>query len=95
MIASAEYAADSGDVITSSPGPMSERAQRQRERVGAGADADRVGAPHAAANSCLERLELRAEHEPAALDDARDRGVDVGGVVAGPQLQERDHAASR
>ena len=78
MMASALYAADNGVVITSSPAPMSERAQDQRDRVGAGADADRVRRARRGGEFLLERLDLGSEHEPAALDHAIDRGPDVG-----------------
>ena len=76
MIASAEYAADSGVVITSSPGPTPSAAQRNRDRVGAGADAHRFSAPQAGANSCSNARSSGPEHEPAARDHAVD-GVDA------------------
>ena len=54
-----------------------ERAENQRDRVGAGADADRVRALARRSELAPRSLDLRAEHEPAAGDDAVDRGVDA------------------
>ena len=90
MIASAVYAADSGVVMTSSPGPMPSARRISAMRVGAGADADRVRRAGRRRELCLERLDLRAEHEPAARDDAIDRRANGVRVFAGRQRQERD-----
>ena len=90
MIASAVYAADSGDVITSSPGADAERAQDQRDRVGAGADADGVRRAGRGGELLLERLDLGSEDEPAARDHAIDRAPHVGGVLAGHERHERN-----
>ena len=58
-------------VITSSPGPTPSGAQRDRDRVGPGRDADRVRARRSTPRtSCLERLDARAEDEPAPVQDA-------------------------
>ncbi len=82
MIASAEYAAESGDVMTSSPGPMPRARSAIAMRVGAGADADGLWRAARGGELALERLELRAEHEPAALDHALDRRLHDGRVLA-------------
>src|SRR3954462_9780439 len=42
----------------------------------------------------FEGLELGAEYEPAALDDARDRRLHVGRILPRTQLQEGNHAVS-
>ena len=60
-----------------------DRAQRQRDRVRAGADSDCVLRAACLGKLRLERLDLGAENEPAAGDHAIDRGADVGGVFAG------------
>ena len=91
MIASAEYAADSGDVMTSSPGPMPSARSASAMRVGSGADADAVRRAARGRELALEGFELRAEHEPAALDHARDRRLHDGRVVGERELEERDH----
>ena len=88
MIASAVYAAESGVVITSSPAPMPRARSDQRDRVGPVPDADRVGGAGGRGELLLERLDLGTEHEPAARDDAVDRGANVGRVLAGDQRQE-------
>ena len=72
MIASAEYAAESGEVITSSPGPIPSARSAIAERIGAGADADRVRRGAGRGELALEGVELGPEHEPAALQHARD-----------------------
>ena len=88
MIASAEYAADSGEVITSSPGPMSSARSDQRDGIGARADADGMRDAGSRGELRLERLDLGAEDEPAAGDDAVDRAVDGRGIVAGHERVE-------
>ena len=70
-------------------------AEDQRDRIGAGADADRVRRSHCGRELRFERLDFRAEHEPAAVDDALDRALDVGRVCSfGHERQER-HASIR
>ena len=54
-------------------GPDIERPQNQRDRVGAGADADGVRGAHRRGEFRFERFDLGPEHEPAARDDAFDR----------------------
>ena len=68
-----------------------ERAQRDRQRVGAGADADGVRRAAGCRELALERLELGTEHEPAALHDPGDRGSHERRVLARRERQERDH----
>ena len=80
-IASAVYAADSGVVITSSPGPMPSARRMSAMRVGAVADADGVRRAGRGGELRLERLDLRAEHEPAAVDDALDGRADRGRLL--------------
>ena len=78
ITASAEYAAESGGVITSSPGPMS-----SARRINVIASVP-VPTPTACGDAArrrklgLERLDLGAEHEPAAREHAIDRRLDVG-----------------
>ena len=69
-----------------------ERAQDQRDGIGAGADADRERRLAGGGELRLERLDLGSEHEPAARDHAIDRGLDGGGVGAGPQRVKRNVA---
>ena len=64
--------------ITSSPGPTSERAQGERDRVGAVGDADGVLGAEVARELCLERLDLRAENVGATVEHAGDAGVELG-----------------
>jgi hypothetical protein len=106
MIASAENAADSGAVTTSSPAPIpSARSAsaiasvpvptpRARARGGPGPPPDRVRRPRRARERVLEHVELGTEDEPAAADDAGDRRLDVWAILLRAQLEER-HAADR
>jgi hypothetical protein len=71
-------------------GPDAEAAQDDRDRVGARADADRVGGAAGRGELLLERLDLRAQHVPAAIDDAPDGGVDGRAILTGVQAHERD-----
>ena len=96
MIASAEYAADSGDgndfVARTRP--------RAARRASASASVP-VPTPTACARLArlgellLEGLQLRPQHEPAALDHALDRRANVRRVDARLEIEERNHAASR
>ena len=92
MIASAEYAAESGDVMTSSPGPMPEGAQRDRERVGAGADADAR-----AARRTRRRTRARTLRAPGRARTSRARPRARWPPARRPrrppgvELEERDH----
>ena len=61
---------------TSSPGCDAERPQRDRDRVGAVADADHVADAEVVGELALERLHLGTEDERAALDDLADPGED-------------------
>ena len=91
ITASAVYAADNGVVMTSSPGPMPSRPQDERDRVGAGSDADGVGCAARRGKLRFERLDLRAEHEPAARDDAIDGLAHLAcGVALRRQREERN-----
>jgi hypothetical protein len=72
-----------------------ERPQRQRERIRAGVHADGVDRIRCGGELLFECLELGAEHEPPARDDALDGGPDVGRVAAGHEAEERNHSASR
>ena len=56
-----------------------ERAQRQRDRIGAVAHSDRESRAARGRELGLERLDLRTEHEPASLDHACDRRRHVAG----------------
>ena len=81
-MASPENAADTGEVMTSSPGPMPSGAQGQRDRVRAVSDADRVARAGMLGELGFERRELGPEHEPAARDHAVDRLPHGAGVGA-------------
>ena len=69
-----------------------ERAQRQVERGGAAAQRDALVALAVGRVLLLERLDLRAAHEPAGVDDAAQRLVQLGahGVVLASQVDHRD-----
>ena len=67
-----------------------ERSQDERERVRAGADADRVCRAASASELRFERLDLRSKHEPAARDDAIDRRADRVGVFSRREAEERN-----
>jgi hypothetical protein len=71
-------------------GPNPERHDRQRERVGARADADRVFRAGGRRELLFEGLELGAENEPSAGDDAIDGGADVGRVFRRREGEKRD-----
>jgi hypothetical protein len=87
MIASAEYAAESGEVI--------QRAKCDREGVGAGADADRRRTATRVGEFVFESLEFGTENEPPAGDDSIDCGTNCRRVFAGRELQERNHRVTR
>ena len=61
----------------------------QRNGIRAGADPNRAGRSHGAGELVLERLDLRAEHEPPAVEHAADGRVDICRVLARPQPRER------
>ena len=82
MIASAEYAAESGDVMTSSPGPIPSGAKRDRDARRFRCRRRRRARAARGRELALEGFELRAEHEPPALDHACDRRLHGGRVVA-------------
>ncbi len=65
-------AADTADVITSSPGPTPMARRVERDGVRAVADADRVACARHLGELVFERRELRPEHEPAAREHAVD-----------------------
>ena len=67
-----------------------EGAQDQRDRIGAGADANGVGHLAGGGELRLEGFDFRAQHEPAAGDDPIDRGPHVGGIDAGTQGVKRN-----
>ncbi len=67
-----------------------ERAQDQRDRVGARADADGVRGAGRGGEFLLEGGDFRPEHEPAARDHAIDRASHLAGVLARDQRHERD-----
>ena len=76
-IASAVKAAESEVVTTSSPAPMpSARSARCSASVPF-ADGDGVARPERRGELALERLDLGPEDEPAGVEHARDRGVDL------------------
>ena len=68
-----------GDHLVAGADP--ERAERDGERIGAGADADRVRRGAGRGELALEGVELGPEHEPAALQHARDCRLHDFGVV--------------
>ena len=73
-------------------GPRARGRERQRDRLGAVGAGDDVGDADRPRELLLEARDLLAEHEPAALEDPRDGGVDRGPlapVVLG-QGAERD-----
>ena len=67
-------------------------AQRQFDRVGAAADADRVRRPEPGAKAGLERLDLATENVLAAGEHARYRGIDLVLLleIAGARVGLRD-----
>ena len=65
-IASAVKAADNGVVITSSPAPTAQRAEDERDRVRAVADADGVGGARCRGELLFEGVDLGTQDEPAA-----------------------------
>ena len=65
-------------------------AQDDGNRVGSGADANGVGRAARAGEGLLERVHLRPEHVPPALDHAPDGGVDGLAVLSGDKAHERD-----
>ena len=67
-----------------------ERAQDERDRVGPCADAHGMRRAHRSRELGFERLDLGAEHEPAARDDTIDGGADVVPVVTRHERQEGD-----
>ena len=83
LIASAEYAADSGVVITVAA-RLCRALEAQRERVGAGATPTANETHRHRGELRLERRELGTEDEPPSLDDAIDRRAHGRRVRAGP-----------
>src|SRR6266850_2593029 len=75
-----------------------ERTEAERERIGPGADPDRVIGAGRGGEFLLERLDLRPEHEPSALDHAVDGASHRRRVLARRERQEwnppRGHATS-
>ena len=67
-----------------------QRAQSDRERIGAGADADGVRRAARVGELLLERLQLGSEHEPAARDHALDGRLVAAEILRRRQLQEGD-----
>ena len=57
--------------------PDAQRAQRDRDRLGAVGDADRVLRADVGGELGLERRHLRPEHEVPGVEHAVDRGADV------------------
>jgi hypothetical protein len=72
-----------------------ERAQDERNRVGAGADADAVPRAHRGRKLRFEGLDLRAENEPPARDDAVDRATNGRRVLPRRQRQKRNAESAR
>ena len=72
--------------------PDAQRAQRDRERLGAVGDADRVPRADVGGELGLERLDLGPEDEVPAVEHAMDRGADVGAQrrLRGGRVEERD-----
>jgi hypothetical protein len=85
MMASAENAADSGDVITDAEG-----AQRERERVGPRTNPHGRGRSGRVRQLAFERVQLGAQDEPAASDHPIDRSPDETFIVARPQREKRN-----
>src|SRR6185503_17058653 len=72
-----------------------ERAKRDRQRVGPGADADRRRTATRVGEVRFERVEFWTENEPPAGDDSIDGGTNRRRVFAGRELQERNHWVAR
>ena len=90
-MARALNAADSGVGDHLVAGADIEGSQRQRQRIRAGSDANRPIGMTGGGELSLERLELGAEDEPAAHDDALDRLTDGRRIRTRPQIKERNH----
>ncbi len=73
------------DLVTRSD---AEPPQDERERVGAGSDANRVRGTARDRELLLERLDLRPQHEPATVDHPVDGRLEDLGLVARLQAQE-------
>ena len=72
-------------------GPDPERSQDEGDRVGAGSDADGAGRAARRGELRFERFQLRAEHEPAAGDDALDGLAQFPrGIAFGHEREERN-----
>ena len=84
MMASARYTAESGEVMTSSPGPTPRARSADRDGVRSGADSDRRWHAARGRELALERFELGAEHEPPALDHARIAASRTAVVIRDP-----------
>ncbi len=85
--AEGERRADDGVAGTDALG-----AQRQHQRVGAAGAGDGMLGAAEGGELALEGAHLRAEHELAVVEHARDRGVDGGAETAalGRDVDERD-----
>ena len=77
--------------ITSSPGPILERAERELDRRQAGADADRMAGADVGGILGLEPFDRRAHYEIAARDQLAERLLDRGAQrrVLGLEIDER------
>ncbi len=69
-----------------------ERAQHQRDGIGAGTDGNGVGGATCRRELGFERLDFRPEDVPPAGDDAFDGGRDGFGILPGPEGIEGDAA---
>ena len=90
ITASAEYAAESGGVITSSPGPIS---SARRIKVIASVPVPTptaYGTPLAAANSVSKASTSGPEDEPSARDHTVDGGAHGGRVLTGRERVKRN-----
>jgi hypothetical protein len=67
-----------------------DRAQQQRDRVGAIAHADRMRGSRCRSKLGFERLDFRPEDEPSAGDDALDGGAHRRVILTRPQVDEWD-----
>ena len=67
-----------------------EGAEDQRDRIGAGADADRVRHAAGGGEFAFERLHFGSEHEPAARDHPIDGGANRRRIFAGRQRVKRN-----
>ena len=68
--------------MTSSPAPIAERLHRQQERIGAVGDAHGVRGAELRGHLLLEAPHLRAEDEPAGVDDVVHCLLDLGQEIS-------------